>query len=495
MHYVKQFNINGVDTKQVACIELQGVPNAATEGAVGVLGMDMTSPTHDVYKCVAVNGSIYTWELLAGGFSVISATVTGEGAKSKTFSYDNLLVPNGYLIKVGDLILDSEAYLYKIDSIGASSCNASYCGTHIGGVIGGGKDYNLTVKKGKLQLVTESGNVKSEVEYTLADGDTIYRDSSTGEVTAIGIRTINGTALRFFVGTKNEYNALTDAQKNGLFAIITDDTTKDALDKVISDVDTLKKGLANGSVVVNKATTAGNITGILAIKNGGTGTDNRRTAVDNLFCLGLNPIQTENEDTPANWKQLGSGWAFYDSIAQKDVKLKDMPSSYGTIISFVNGEEIFQIWKNPQDNLIYTRTGNNQEDWLTSFGSYAHIAEIAEIANYASSNTSKGTIENRLNALVKKANDIITENGYKTTTVVGYATSVLDITTNKYSYSGTLNIPYNKYEITNIILKSPANATLIQNPNAGNVKVEGYVDSATTVKCEVTYQYRLPLLK
>ena len=62
MHYVKQFKINGVDTKQVACIELQGVPNATTEGSLGVLGIDVTSPTHDVYKCVAVNGSIYTWE-------------------------------------------------------------------------------------------------------------------------------------------------------------------------------------------------------------------------------------------------------------------------------------------------------------------------------------------------------------------------------------------------------------------------------------------------
>ena len=67
MHYVKHFAINGVNTKQVACIELQGPPNAATEGAVGVLGMDVTSLTHEVYRCVAVNGSIYTWQLLAGG--------------------------------------------------------------------------------------------------------------------------------------------------------------------------------------------------------------------------------------------------------------------------------------------------------------------------------------------------------------------------------------------------------------------------------------------
>lgn len=64
MHYVKHFSINGIDTKQVACIELHGKPNAATEGAVGVLAIDVDSPQYEVYKCVAVNGSIYTWVAL-----------------------------------------------------------------------------------------------------------------------------------------------------------------------------------------------------------------------------------------------------------------------------------------------------------------------------------------------------------------------------------------------------------------------------------------------
>lgn len=62
MHYVKQFHINGVDTMQVACIELHGKPNAATEGAVGVFGIDVDSPTYDLYWCVDVTGSIYTWK-------------------------------------------------------------------------------------------------------------------------------------------------------------------------------------------------------------------------------------------------------------------------------------------------------------------------------------------------------------------------------------------------------------------------------------------------
>jgi hypothetical protein len=62
MRYVKYFDINGVKSKQVACIEVHGRPNAATEGAVGVLAIDVDSPNGEMYRCVAVNGGIYTWE-------------------------------------------------------------------------------------------------------------------------------------------------------------------------------------------------------------------------------------------------------------------------------------------------------------------------------------------------------------------------------------------------------------------------------------------------
>lgn len=127
MHYVKQFNINGVDTKQVSCIELRGKPNAATEGAVGLLGIDVISPLHEVYKCVAVNGSIYTWELLSSGLSTLAATISGNGEEVAQFPYDKLKIPAGYLIKKGDLIIDSLGYLYQIDAIGVTSCDAKYC--------------------------------------------------------------------------------------------------------------------------------------------------------------------------------------------------------------------------------------------------------------------------------------------------------------------------------------------------------------------------------
>lgn len=67
MVYVKHFDILGVDTAQIPCIELNGVPNAATVGAVGLLGMDMTSEGHEIYVCTAVNGSVYTWQCIKSG--------------------------------------------------------------------------------------------------------------------------------------------------------------------------------------------------------------------------------------------------------------------------------------------------------------------------------------------------------------------------------------------------------------------------------------------
>lgn len=67
MKYVKSFSILGIDTAQTSCIELQGVPNSATEGAVGLLGVNMLSDEHEVYLCTAVNGSVYTWQCLKDG--------------------------------------------------------------------------------------------------------------------------------------------------------------------------------------------------------------------------------------------------------------------------------------------------------------------------------------------------------------------------------------------------------------------------------------------
>lgn len=70
-------------------------------------------------------------------------------------------------------------------------------------------------------------------------------DLDTGFITTI--KTINGTGLKFFVGEQHEYDTLTAEQKEGLFAIITNDTTKEGLLNTLADhenkIDANKKAL------------------------------------------------------------------------------------------------------------------------------------------------------------------------------------------------------------------------------------------------------------
>lgn len=257
MHYVKQFKINGVDTRQAACIELNGKPNAATEGYVGVLGVDVTSPSHDVYKCVAVNGAIYTWELLSSGMSILSAKITGEGTPTKSFPYEDLRIPSWYIIKVGDLILDSGGYLYQVNTLGSQSCEASYCGVHFEATGDAGKGNSLVIKDGQLQLVSELGNVLSSVDYLLTDESTIHRDTN-GDLSVIGVKTINNTLLKFFVGTREQYDALSEVEKANLFALITDDTSKEDIENAIKNIEdnyAKKSDLTDGTIAVTKIKT------------------------------------------------------------------------------------------------------------------------------------------------------------------------------------------------------------------------------------------------
>jgi hypothetical protein len=89
MDYVKSFDVLGIETAQVACIELQGAPNAATVGAVGLLGIDVTSENYELYKCVKVNGSVYTWEQVTrgqDGVSIVKAEINGNGELVITLS-------------------------------------------------------------------------------------------------------------------------------------------------------------------------------------------------------------------------------------------------------------------------------------------------------------------------------------------------------------------------------------------------------------------------
>ena len=98
MHYVKHFDILGIDTRQIPCIELQGIPTAATEGAVGVFGMNMLSADHEIYVCIAVDGATYTWIPLKGegGVTITDAIVNESNELVITLS-------NGKVIMAGTI--------------------------------------------------------------------------------------------------------------------------------------------------------------------------------------------------------------------------------------------------------------------------------------------------------------------------------------------------------------------------------------------------------
>lgn len=68
-------------------------------------------------------------------------------------------------------------------------------------------------------------------------------DVDTGFITTV--KTINGTGLKFFVGEQHEYEALTDEQKQGLFAIITNDTTREGLLNAIASLEERAQALEN----------------------------------------------------------------------------------------------------------------------------------------------------------------------------------------------------------------------------------------------------------
>ena len=165
MAFVKGFNINGINTIQTACIELQAPPSTATEGAVGLLAIDMSSESKDVYKCVAVNGAIYTWELLSSGMSILNSSESGNGAATKSFTYNNLRKTINYVVKVGDLILDSKGYLYRITKLNNNDCDAEYCNVYL-------NRNGVGISKVEETPSTESGGLNT-IALVLTDGNKV----------------------------------------------------------------------------------------------------------------------------------------------------------------------------------------------------------------------------------------------------------------------------------------------------------------------------------
>ena len=67
------------------------------------------------------------------------------------------------------------------------------------------------------------------------------------------IKTINGHGLKFFVGEQSEYDALSADDKQDLFAIITNDITREGLLNAFND---LKNGIESGAITARRAVNA-----------------------------------------------------------------------------------------------------------------------------------------------------------------------------------------------------------------------------------------------
>lgn len=119
-------------------------------------------------------------------------------------------------------------------------------------------------------------------EATFGDGrkSTLnVRNGSRGPTGYIGsIETITGDPLHFFVGTQEEYNKLTDKQKDNLFAIISDDPAKDNILAAIKDLQNEIKSMKNGSVSISYAQTAGHA--LTATRADTAGTANKAKALE-----------------------------------------------------------------------------------------------------------------------------------------------------------------------------------------------------------------------
>lgn len=83
-------------------------------------------------------------------------------------------------------------------------------------------------------------------------------DIDAGFITTV--KTINGRKLKLFVGSQSEYETLTDDDKQNLFAVITNDTTKEGINAVLdgleSDLDGLEtkiNKIVEGKTEVNRA--------------------------------------------------------------------------------------------------------------------------------------------------------------------------------------------------------------------------------------------------
>jgi hypothetical protein len=184
-------------------------------------------------------------------------------------------------------------------------------------------------------------------------------DIDTGFITTV--KTINGTPLKFFVGSQYEYETLTDDEKKNLFAVITNDTTKEALFSAIeelrNEIDGIADGIANGSIVAKNADEArlARYAGILVPDNLPDTEGSSESAQLSIFTTGIYVIDIYS----------GSESRYYTAV----IIVPDMQrAAYSTIAK--------DLIKDVNCQVVYYPQGKNEA------GTYWGVLQIEHDADY-----------------------------------------------------------------------------------------------------------------
>lgn len=93
--------------------------------------------------------------------------------------------------------------------------------------------------------------------------------------------------------------------------------------------------------------------------------------------LGEAPLSADN-DTTANWSALGSGWAWYPDSST----ITDKPSSWGILVSYSIGADLFQLWSEQNAGALYRRSGN-AAGWGRTWTKIVDASDSEAPTNYA----------------------------------------------------------------------------------------------------------------
>lgn len=144
--------------------------------------------------------------------------------------------------------------------------------------------------------------------------------------------------------------------------------------------------------------------------------------------LGENPIKTTADDTPANWSNVGSGFAWYNTAGL----LNNQPGTWGFVVNYVYGSDVFQIWRSQNAGPTYMRSGN-ASGWAPAWVQVSMDGHTHDDRYYTEAETN--------NMLAGKAN---TSHTHSMGDISGLSTALANTSTLKllaeYKTAGTRNV-------------------------------------------------------